>query len=1277
MRQIIDPILYPQSGGNSEQLTKDVLNVLTKEKPRDEENGINASTEDANSLIDIAKDVSSKGIEFDDDETAEQKTARQEEIKSLNDNMKQIINKYIDDAHPVKTESKVSETNIALSGILSQTTSAFSLAMSQGNAEEKTKLRELMRVIQKILEVTKAVRDMAEARIQALTSDDDDDKCLITGDPREDEALLPGMYPMTEFEDELIKGGFIIRVDTGNDSDKNVCTFEQLIINPSLVRENLCRICFPVVMQTNTNRVYNLQNNSFAASKLRLFLPEGKNGGDSLSIQVYGMKEVEFETKQRQGLIKTPPVNTYEDAIVEIPHYVYANDEEEGPIEAGEAIIKGSKVTFSNIPGVADELIEGIVMEINSKNDTLVVEVAASATLPSPQEIAISEIIPAIVKIEDFKDTNGKTYFMHTLKDSVIGQAATNDIYIKLRAFTEFGGIISLEELYLYVVQASKLRMKKGSSFRNPLKLVAVPDMEDQPIASFKLTSSSKVGKYIDDIIYGTMQKGTMINKILAPVRASKTFLNTPESEQVDVMLQIRNSIIGSTDKVIEYENKNATYSQRMPTLSKYMETFSVVSASHCQDGQIERLYKIELSQEQQDEWDAYRGVSDRLEMMNDKKRDITGQLRDLAKQIRAAGDDEKTDLIKNQKNLNTESQILTEDIKQEKKRISDNRKSLEKMFLEDGGRKLAKNAGPKLSEYENYKNELTLPNAEKYYKDLIIETVKQLTNNSPDYEYRGVEYDSLMAALFCIPDYPRDSDGNCQQLPTETGPLRLFASWLANQFLCLKPDPDRPGQPPGRYYRPEDNDETIKQVLDALVNFGIIKERSFKRIKGPFDNDYVFADDYKYLNDNWVDPIGVFVDGEADSLGHEVVNEPDEYIKNILKKNYVTFTPNEPITTENCARIVADPKNYTLSELDGMIQSEDQMPRDFEVLNPDGNCPVLGQDIQSGVQLPASFDNDACTDLMCEVYRRYIDILTNMTINDDPMPESMTDEVMTIMIESGRVSWWVRHIINGDPELVDPEVVDTAMEELKKMVNHIVECMEQGTQCRYDDVIKNTCVNSQDLPRVLNFGDDEPVSWHPDGHCDAIKNPFDVSSEASHVVLPSTWTEENCGDLICAVREEYDSILNKITDAESENMTMNQWVARVKGSWSELGEFDPTERYLNLIKQAPEITDDAGAIQMLDKMIGSVLECLLEPEECSSYNHMRSIPCNDDNEDSFDAVAANVASDMPEGQGPLGSLSPINSQNSDDWPDLVPPGTPPSLQQRFPSMSPRTPPTA
>ena len=64
---------------------------------------------------------------------------------------------------------------------------------------------------------------------------------------------------MTEFEDELMNDGFIVNIDTGSDSDKNVCTFDAFVIDPSTVRDNLCRICYPVVMQTNSNHAFSLR----------------------------------------------------------------------------------------------------------------------------------------------------------------------------------------------------------------------------------------------------------------------------------------------------------------------------------------------------------------------------------------------------------------------------------------------------------------------------------------------------------------------------------------------------------------------------------------------------------------------------------------------------------------------------------------------------------------------------------------------------------------------------------------------------------------------------------------------------------------------------------------------------------------------------------------------------------------------------------------------------------------------------------------------------------
>ena len=64
-------------------------------------------------------------------------------------------------------------------------------------------------------------------------------------------------------------------------------------------------------------------------------------------------------------------------------------------------------------------------------------------------------------------------------------------------------------------------------------------------------------------------------------------------------------------------------------------------------------------------------------------------------------------------------------------------------MFLEDGSRKL-KMRVPSFFFYQNYKKELTLPDAEIQYKDAIVETLQQLINNSPDYKDRSVNYEEL-----------------------------------------------------------------------------------------------------------------------------------------------------------------------------------------------------------------------------------------------------------------------------------------------------------------------------------------------------------------------------------------------------------------------------------------------------------------------------------------------------------------------------------------------------
>jgi len=1270
-RQIIDLHLYDQVGGNADELASELLAAFTKDKPDDEKDGLRVSSEDASNIIDIAKNIISKQT-VPEDETDEEKTSRLADIQSLNNDMKDIINKYIDEADPIITESKISATNTAISRVQRKCTPALIKAMREQNADEKPKVRALMQMIQIILEVTKAVRDMAEARIQELSSDEG--KCLMTADL---EGRTPGMYPMTEFEDELMNDGFIVRVDTGSDSDKNVCTFERLIIDPSTVRDNLCRICFPVVMQTNSNHAFSLRNNSFVASKLRVFLPEGKRGGEDLAIKLYGMKVDDYVNKQRQGLIKEPPQDEEEDGVVSIPHYVCAGG---NGWDEGDSLIIGKKVFFpQSLLADPDEPALGVVSNINVENETVLlepeVETCSDPQLfcAGPTEIAISEIRPRFIKIEDFKDKNGRTFFMHDLEENRIGQAATDDIFIKLRTFMDFGGIISLEEIYKYVVEAAVLRKKRGSAFRQPLKIVKVSDSQ-QPIASFKLTEPTKVSNFIDDILYG----GELMDKILAPMKASKGYVNDEDKDEL--IIEVKNRLIQETDKLIQHDNASEPFTKRIPTLTKYLDTFNVVSASHCQDGQTETLYKIQLSQEQQDEWDAYRGISDLSQQLDVEIEELKGDLRKIAKEIKAAGAGAGNDtdkLLQQQTELKSKSTQLAEQRKAERTRLADLRKKLNDMFLEDGGKKLSKNAGPSLKNYQNYKKELTLPDAEIQYKDAIVETLQQLTNNSPDYEDRSVNYEELFTELFCIPDYPRDSYGDCQKLPRESGPLRLFASWLANQFLCLKPDPDNPREPPGRYYRPEDSDKTIKQVLEALEHFEIIKKRSYKRIKGPFDDDYVFADDYKYLNDNWKDPIGVFVDGEYDSIAHDIVNETDEYIKNILKKNYVTFKPNKPITEENCVELVADPKNYKLTEYE-----EDTQP----IQSQPNTCPVLGEDRESGVTLPATFGAEECTDLMCEVYRRYNDILINTddypVIPDDLMPE----EILNIMIQKGTAENWLL-FINRDPDITSN---DAAMEELKSMVTHIVECMQQGTQCRYNDIINSTCSFGDSLGDISTEGRDVVVralfSESDDSNhslsglgqnCFAARDSFDYDGN-----VPSNWDEDICGELICAVKEEYEAIANSISDEARMTMTIPEWINQIIELWSQSGPNDPTDYYLQHIRNAPEIAEledpATAARQKLAFMIRTIVDCLIDGSECVSYNHINNecsqpaasfsaFESQDDN-DSFDQMAAAVAENVPQGTGmwvnespihtpinedseeSIEDLSPIGSYDSDNW---------------------------
>ena len=115
-RQIIDLHLYDQVGGNADELTSELLGAFTKDKPDDEKDGLRVSSEDANNVIDIAKNIISKQT-VPEDETDEEKTSRLADIQSLNNDMKEIINKYIDEADPIITESKISATNTAISRV--------------------------------------------------------------------------------------------------------------------------------------------------------------------------------------------------------------------------------------------------------------------------------------------------------------------------------------------------------------------------------------------------------------------------------------------------------------------------------------------------------------------------------------------------------------------------------------------------------------------------------------------------------------------------------------------------------------------------------------------------------------------------------------------------------------------------------------------------------------------------------------------------------------------------------------------------------------------------------------------------------------------------------------------------------------------------------------------------------------------------------------------------------------------------------------------------------
>ena len=228
-KQLIDAKLFRQFGGaydiyNSEA----VLNALTKKEGMSGESALGISSEDANKILEIAEEILNERNVPTDDETA--KLAK---INSMNEQIKQIIMKYIDEENPTTTEEKIGETNMLIFMLNNKTSNEYRNAA--GDKEKSQKIRKLMVILQVILEVLKEVRDAAEAKIQALTSDEG--KCLMTvGHPDDDddpdaEGRTPGMYLITDFEDEFKKGGFIVNIDTGVGDKKTVCTFDASLVN--------------------------------------------------------------------------------------------------------------------------------------------------------------------------------------------------------------------------------------------------------------------------------------------------------------------------------------------------------------------------------------------------------------------------------------------------------------------------------------------------------------------------------------------------------------------------------------------------------------------------------------------------------------------------------------------------------------------------------------------------------------------------------------------------------------------------------------------------------------------------------------------------------------------------------------------------------------------------------------------------------------------------------------------------------------------------------------
>ena len=1345
-KQLIDAKLFRQFGGaydiyNSEA----VLNALTKKEGMSGESALGISSEDANKILEIAEEILNERNVPTDDETA--KLAK---INSMNEQIKQIIMKYIDEENPTTTEEKIGETNMLIFMLNNKTSNEYRNAA--GDKEKSQKIRKLMVILQVILEVLKEVRDAAEAKIQALTSDEG--KCLMTvGHPDDDddpdaEGRTPGMYLITDFEDEFKKGGFIVNIDTGVGDKKTVCTFDAFVKDPSKVRDNLCRICYPVVTQTNSNLAYSLVNNSFVANSLRVFLPEGKKGGEDLPIKIYGMKTSKYKELQREGLIKEPPdEEEEEDVTITIPNYVSTTNEYGW--DEGQILTVGEKVLFPRTSWKdPNDPAFGVVSSINIENETVILEPEEASEVvvegEGPTEIAISQIMPIFVKTEDFKDKNGRTFFMYPLEEERIGQAASSVIYIRLRAFMDQGGIISLREIFDYVIQASILRNNKTSAFRQPLKIVKVEGQQNIPIASFKLTEPEKVKNLIESFTFG----GEFINDLLGPIKISKMYNDHPDRDKL--FIDAKNFILAATDIYINHTNKQKTYSKKMPRLTEYLDNFNVISASHCQDGQTETMYKIQLSQEQQDEWDAYRKTSDKYEQIKKDEEQAKADLREINRLIKSGDINEKNEedaeLIATKR---MRSEKIAEAKSVEKKRLADLRVKLTKMFRDNGSR-LTAGTVPREIRYEDYKTNLTLPDAKTYYQKAITETYHQLINNSDDYKDRSVAFNPDISQLFCIPGYPRQANGTCEVLPLLEGPLRLFAAWMANQFLCLIPNPENPSEK-GRHYHYDENEFNRKAVINALLFFKIIKKRATKRtdLDDFVDNKYMFRGKFQSLEEEIhkslrYKAIQVFIEGEYDSIAMEAINGDEDYIKGIIAKNYVTFTPSEPITEENCVRIVADPRNYILTELQGLPEGvETEIGRDgrmyyintndgttshdgitwqedpnaFEEDDEEGddNCQVLGEDI------PRTFDSTACSELMCLVYHIFTEMVEEIPAADFKEladAEVVPQEIINRMIQRNSINDWLS-LINRDTNVRSNE---DANNQLRSMVTHIVKCMLRGEECTHYDLIRNTCMdyqvqhNNNSVTRRLfdDSGDNsenrDPQSQpqplpqpHPMSlanpplrhNCFAVRDRIEVDGE-----VPSNWDEDTCADLMCAVKDEYENIANEMTSEARERMTIEQWVNEITESWRTSRD-DPVPMWVQHISNADEFKEEedpeAAAREKLNKMISTVVDCLIQGSDCFSHDDIYNCPppasfsavIQRDNiprppasaspdprdlypsepderaDNSFDRVAAVAAENMPEGS--IEDLSSIGSYNSQDWSQDTPspPSTPPPPPRR------------